>query len=264
MIPTPDKFPPLERYFRILEALAGFPDGLTLNELGKILALPKASTHRLLAAMQKSALVTTNGSAASYVLADRVRRLVHLSAGSTFVEALTTSYLQQLSAETGETCYIARLEGNQVRTIAMESPDAPWRGFVLPGKIMYPNAAACAKAILAFQPDELVDRALGGELPRLTKQTKTSRKDIKSELARIRENGVATCIGEVDEGLAAVAVPIEVELAGVIYALGIVGPLPRITSLIDAEIAVRLVSIASAIALCLSKTGADIPTKAGL
>jgi DNA-binding IclR family transcriptional regulator len=261
MTSTDDKLPPLERYFRILEALSGFPDGLTLSELSNMLALPKASTHRLLTTMQKSNLVALSDGGATYVLADRARRLVHLSAGSAFVETLTTSYLQQLSSETGETCYIARLEGPRVRTIVMESPDAPWRGFVLPGKIMYPHAAACAKVILAFQPDELVDQALSGDLPPLTRHTKTDRSNIKDELARTRQNGFATCIGEVDEGLAAAAVPIEVEDAGVIYALGIVGPLPRITSLIDADITSRLMIISKAISACLSKTRSEIPSR---
>ncbi|TCS37372.1 IclR family transcriptional regulator [Paucimonas lemoignei] len=254
-----DKHPPLERYFRILEVLSGFPEGLTLSELTSILALPKATMHRLLAAMQKSNLVTVNAGAAAYLLADRVRRLALLSAGADFIKAMTSSHLQQLVAETGETCYIARLEGNRVRTIVMESPNAPWRGFVLPGKIMYPHATASAKAILAFQSKDVIEQALSGDLPQLTQYTKTNRKDIKAEFSRIRENGFATCIREVDEGLAAVAVPIEVGVAGVIYGLGIVGPLPRITSLIDADIVSRLKTISAAISAFLSKTGAEIP-----
>lgn len=256
---TNDKNPPLERYFRILEVLTGFPEGLALSELTNILALPKATTHRLLAAMQKSNLVTTNGGAGAYLLADRVRRLAQLSAGADFIRTMTSSHLKQLVAETGETCYIARLSGNQVRTIAMESPDAPWRGFVLPGKTMYPHATASAKAILAFQSNELIDLALSGDLPQLTKYTKTNRKSIKEEYSQIRQNGFATCIGEVDEWLAAVAVPIELEVAGVIYGLGIVGPLPRVTNLIKNNIALRLKTISTAISAFLLKTGEEIP-----
>ena len=254
-----DKSPPLERYFRILEVLSGFPEGLTLTELTSMLALPKATMHRLLVAMQKSKLVVVNGNSGTYMLADRVRRLAQLSAGTDFIKAMTSSHLQQLVLETGETCYIARLEGTSVRTIVMESPNAPWRGFVLPGKIMYPHATASAKAILAFQSNEVIDQALSGDLPKLTKYTKTNRKEIKEELSRVRSNGFSTCIREVDEGLAAIAVPINVEAANIIYGLGIVGPLPRITSLMDADIASRLKTMSVAISALLSKTGAEIP-----
>ena len=124
---------------------------------------------------------------------------------------------------------------------------------------MYPHATASAKASLAYQPNELIDQALDADLPQLTKYTKTNRKDIKAEFSSIRKNGFATCIREVDEGLAAIAVPIKMEVAGIIYALGIVGPLPRITSLLEADIVQQLKTRSAAIAAFLSKTGAEIP-----
>lgn len=254
-----DKLAPLERYFRILETLTAFPEGLGLAELSKMLALPKPSVHRLLNILQRSGLVAIAGGSTSYVLGERTRRLAHLSAGSDFVASLARSYLQQLVAESGETCYIARKEDLQVRSIVMESPDAPWRGFVLPGKIQQPHATACSKAILAFQADDVIDRALSGALEPLTPRTKTKRSEVKAELSLVRERGYATCIGEVDEGLAAIAVPIAVEAAGVIYALGVVGPLPRITTLLDEHFGMRLITVAAALSAALSKNGAEIP-----
>jgi DNA-binding IclR family transcriptional regulator len=259
MTPTNDKLPPLERYFRIIEVLTGFPDGLSLGELARLLALPRASTHRLLVAMQKSELVA-GGASAAYVLADRARRLVHRGAGAEFIAELATPHLQQLVTETGETCYIARLEGMQVRSVVMESSDAPWRGFVLPGKLMYPHASASAKAILAFQPDQLVDQALSVALPQLTRYTKVTRQEIKAELARVRQNGYASCVGEVDQALGAIAVPIAVEVVGVIYALGLLGPLPRVTSLLNGDMVARLKTVAHAISASLSTTGAQVGT----
>lgn len=250
-----DKQPPLERYFRILEVLSGFADGLSLTELTTILMLPKGSTHRLLSTMQKSQLIVVNAATGMYMLGDRVRRLAQLSAADGFIEALTASFLQRLVADTGETCYIARLEGTAVRVVAMESPNAPWRGFVLPGKVMHPHATACAKAILAFQPADLIRQALATDLPALTRHTLTLPQDILAELQTVRQQGYATCIGEIDEGLAAAAVPVSVTLAGVIYAVGIVGPLPRIRELIDHDIIATLKSVAHSISVFLSKAG---------
>lgn len=249
------KLPPLERYFRILEILSAFPEGLSLMEVARMLGLPKATAHRLLAGLQKSQLVALTASGSAYVPGDRMRRLALLSTDEGFVETLTSGLLRDLSAEIGETCYVARLEGTQVRSIVMESPDTPWRGFVLPGKTMQPNATACSKAILAFQNDELVDRALAGRIIRLTERTKMEPAAIKAELAEVRRNGFATCIGEVDDALAAVAVPIDVPPLGVAYSLGVVGPLPRITQLIADAIPRRLRVTADAIATALAKGG---------
>lgn len=254
-----DKLPPLERYFRILETLQAFPEGLTLGELGKILMVPKASIHRLLQILQRSSLVAPGRTAGTYVLGDRVRRLAQLGASSEFIAALTRQYLRQLVSECGETCYIGRREDYRVRSIVMESPEAPWRGFVLPGKIMQAHATACSKAILAYQTDDFTRQALCGPLEALTPRTRTTVPAVMQELKRVRQNGYATCIGEVDEGLAAIAVPIEIAPAGVAYALGVVGPLPRITALLDNGFPRRMIAIAAALAAALERSGSEIP-----
>lgn len=247
------KLPPLERYFRILELLSAYPGGLSLMEVGRMLALPKATVHRLLATMQGSGLVALTVSGAAYVTGDRVRRLALLSTDEAYVETLTSALLRDLSEEIGETCYVARLEGTQVRSIVMESPDAPWRGFVLPGKTMQPNATACSKAILAFHDDAFIDRVLADNIVRLTDRTKIDPKSIKSELAQVRAQGYATCLGEVDEALAAVAVPVDVPPAGVVFSLGVMGPIARITRLIGSDIPKRLRVVSQAVAASLSK-----------
>jgi DNA-binding IclR family transcriptional regulator len=49
---------------------------------------------------------------------------------------------------------------------------------------------------------------------------------VEADYKKIRETGYGTCIGEVDEALAAVAVPISVGDLGIAYSLGVVGTLP--------------------------------------
>lgn len=222
------KLPPLERYTRILELLALFPDGLALTEVARMLALPKTSAHRLLGTMQDSQLVDLAGGT-TYVLGDRVRRLAEAGTDTDWVVRVVRPHLADLAAETEETCYLAKLDsGHRVSSVAIESPDTPWRGFVLPGKGMAPHAAASAKAILAFQPTPVIDAALTEPLPRLTANTCVDGEKIRKEYAWIREHGYATCIGEIDEELAALGVPLRGSRLGVIYSLGLTGPLQRL------------------------------------
>ena len=132
------KLPPLERYTRILELLASFPDGLALTEIARMLALPKTSAHRLLGTMQDSQLVDL--AASTYVLGARVKRLAYASADTEWIGAAVRPHLADLAAETDETCYLAKLHsGHQVSSVLMEAPDTPWRGFLLPGKGMAPH-----------------------------------------------------------------------------------------------------------------------------
>ena len=89
---------------------------------------------------------------------------------------------------------------------------------------------------MAFQLKEVTDSALGAKLERFTLKTLKTRTDIEREYARVREMGYATCLAEVDDNLAAVAVPIHIDGIGVQYSLGLVGPLKRISELVKERI----------------------------
>jgi DNA-binding IclR family transcriptional regulator len=248
-----EKLPPLERYIRILELLSAFPDGLSLTDVATMEELPKASAHRLLKTMQELELVAPAGAGAlAYVTGSRLRKLAFMSADTTWVDVVMRPYLRELTAETGETSFIAKLEGNIVRSIANEAPDTPWRGFVLPGREMHPHTAASAKAILAFQDEKTIVRALREPFEKFTRETNTSKTRLMKEFESIRKTGFATCIGEIDEGLAAVAVPIVIGGPEVVYSLGLTGPLNRVLARDLAVLAALMKGYAKRIATGLS------------
>jgi DNA-binding IclR family transcriptional regulator len=113
--------------------------------------------------------------------------------------------------------------------VAWATPNDGLRGFVVPGHTLAPHVAASARAILAFQPQTLVDKALTAPLPRLTVKTKTKRKDIDKDYLAVREKGYATCWDEMEVGIGAIAVPIHLPDLGVIYSLGTAGLIDRLT-----------------------------------
>jgi DNA-binding IclR family transcriptional regulator len=246
---------PLERYFRIIEVLCGVQEGLSLNEIAILLGLPRQSAHRLLATMRETQLVdVTGGRNQIYAVAERVRRLATLALSDALVQSLTVDVLRRLSAEVGETSYIARLVGTSIRSVAMESPDVPWRGYVLPGKILLPHATASGKAIMAYQQSEIIENALSGKLEKPTAKT-MNKTETKRDYGLIRERGYATCIGEVNENLAATAVPVFINELGVQFSLGIVGPLERITKLLAADVPSRMKHHAKSLSSALSISG---------
>ena len=251
---TDDKLPPLERYFRILEMLAACPQGLSLIEIGKVLMLPKATAHRLLAAMQRSDLVQlSNNGRPKYALTPRVRRLAYLGIDSEAVASFTASLLNDFSKRYGETCYLCRLEETTVKSIAIASPETTWRGYVLPGKILQPHATAGGKAIMAFQNDDVIKQALAEGTPALTAWTKTDPKAILKEYAEVRKNRFATCLKEVEAELAAFAIPIDIEGRGVQYCVGVLGPYSRISRMITGQPRQALQQLADAIKVVLAQ-----------
>ena len=248
-----EKLPPLERYIRILELLTAFPNGLALSDLSALIELPKASAHRLVKTLQEMELVdATSAGTSIYVTGPRLRKLAFMNADTQRVATVLGPFLRELTQEMGETSFVARLEGSSVRTIAYEAPEAPWRGFILPGYEMHPNAAASAKAILAFQDDATLKRALREPFEQLTPKTNLSKEHLLEEYAAIRRTGLATCIGEIDEDLGAFAVPIAVGGQPGLYSLGLTGPLKRLSSRDQTEMAECLKAYARRMALALA------------
>lgn len=228
-VPANDTSPgPLARYIDVLEVVAAFSGSITLADVSSILELPKTTAHRLLKGLVRSGLAAEGEGGRTYQVGERLARLLHASADEGWLASLAGPHLRGLTDKTIETCYLARLVGARVVVAVSQSPDVPWRGYVQPGKEMPVNAAATGKAVMAYQSKALIAEALSQELPKPTVRSRTSRKWIEQEFARVRRLGYATCIGEIDDGLAAIAVPITLPGGVVLHSLGMTGPLERI------------------------------------
>ena len=223
------KSAPLERYLAVLEAVATASKAPSLSEIAERCALPVGSTHRLLQNLQGSGLVTTDGTRRKdYRLGERLLRLLHAGSDDAWLKISVQPVLDALANEFGETCFVTRLVGHQVISLAWAVPTSGLQGYVFPGHIMPPHAAASAKAILAFQPKSVVDKALDVVLPKLTPRTKVTRTSIDREHARVRASGYATCLNEMEPGVGALAIPIEVPEVGVMYSLGVSSLIDRL------------------------------------
>ena len=221
---------PLERYFSALESIAASVDGRSVSEVAESCDLPVATAHRLLQNLQHAGLVVSSGSKRrNYRLGRRLLRLLHAGSDTAWLTISAQPILDRLANEIADTCYLARLVGHEVVSVAWAAPRDGLRGYVVPGHTLPPHVAASAKAILAFQPQTIVDKALFGPLPKLTARTKTKRKDIDKDYRTVRENGYATCWDEMEVGLGAIAMPIHLPEIGVIYSLGTAGLIDRLT-----------------------------------
>lgn len=220
---------PLERYISILEAVAPFNEGLTAIELEAALDLPKTTVNRLLHALMASGMISAhNARNRSYRLGDRILRLLHVSPDTSWVATLAQQPLQTLADRTGQSAFISKFDGTEVRSVTCVAPDTPIRTYVMPGMAMPANAAATAKAILAFQPQSVLDRVLPLSLERHTDKTKTGMETLAAEFALIRERGYATDLAEHVAGLGSIALPVQVPGADVTYAVGLTGPYDQI------------------------------------
>lgn len=251
----------LERQLQLMEFVARNPSGVSFSEIQSGLALPKASVHRLLASLSKADCIDFAGSGSSsegdaaagngrrlYTLGARIRRLLGSAVDPGQIVALSQAALHRLAEKFKETAFLSMLREDKVESVVMVTPAKDAHGFVNPGRVMPPHAAASAKAIFAFRTEQEWDRVLSNPLPALTDLTITSPALVKREYRAVKQIGVAYCREEIDRGLMAIAAPIHLPQIGVMYAVSIVGPSNRIREHNEELVEAALLETASELA----------------
>lgn len=189
----------LERVDAILDAL-GREEELTLDQLSRRIGVPGSSLHRILQRLVGLEWVERDGF--SYRLGLRMRELGHrmMQLDPRYQVALPLLY--ELRDATGLSVHLSVLSGSE--SVAVENIWGRGRVPMISGLRHPAHATASGKVLLAAQV------AGGGEadLQRLTTATIGRPDQLKIELERVRETGLASSREELAVGLASVAVPI--------------------------------------------------------
>lgn len=229
-----NKSRPLERYVRILEVLTAFPEGLSANEVARILSLPKTTVSRLLQGLAGSELIiASTRRGGSYLIGTRLSRVLHSE--TRWIEIATQRKLKELAESLGETCFIARRFNGTIQSVAMESPDASVGVYVTPGHDLPWHATASGKLLTS-----LADEKVGGQrLARYTSNTMVDYSSLRAELKKVRKQGYAVEKGEHVAGLATIAVPIPCDSEPeIFYGIGLTGPERRAMSKLQSNLSV--------------------------
>lgn len=220
---------PLERYLSILEMVAAAQDGLNLTELAQMMDLPKPTIHRLVGVLEGAgALSTSGGRQRTFHVGRRMWRILRLGQNADVVENMAQITCDWLADRIKETSYVVKLGIDEVHTVARTVPGQGYRLHVFPGETLPAHAAASAKAIIAHQPEAVVARVLREPLAALTEHTLTDMKAVRAHLAQVREQGFAVCDREIEAVVMAYACPVHLPGAGVLYSVGVTGPVDRL------------------------------------
>ena len=212
----------LGRYAVVLDAIAASRNGMILAEIVRATKLPRGTAHRLINALLRVGFVEQRENRKIYVLGGRLMRLLHMRFARETLVDISRPVLAPLAQRFKETAFLAKLEGGVVESAAMVMPERDRHSYVQPGRTMPLHAAASAKAIFAFQDEAFLARALEEKRVAFTPKTLTKRKDIRAELDRVRRDGFAGCLDELDPGVSSYACPVRVA-GSVIYSVGLVG-----------------------------------------
>jgi DNA-binding IclR family transcriptional regulator len=194
----------IARAAAVLRALAAAPQGLALGELAAAVALPKSTTHRIVAALADEELVEVD--AGQVRLGPAVARLG--AAGRESLGARLAPLLRELRDELEETVDLSVLDGTGARFVEQAAAPHRLRAVSAIGELFPLHCTANGKALLAALPERRALDLLPRRLPRLTAATITSRERLLDELAAIRRDGIAVDREEHTEGICAVGIAV--------------------------------------------------------
>jgi DNA-binding IclR family transcriptional regulator len=220
----------LGRAFAILEEVARHREGIGLAELSKLVGLHNSTTFHLAKTMVTLGYMRQERDSKRY----RVGRPLFALAASALDEIemvnLATPVLEDLSRESGESGHFAVRMGDSVVVIARTSGAGAFQLTDRVGVVRPAHCTALGKIILAsLRPDQLKRFLERVDLKPSTKRSITEPSALLREITEIRRSAVAFDDGEFNAEVRCVAVPVYNFTGEVIGALGISGPIWRMT-----------------------------------
>jgi DNA-binding IclR family transcriptional regulator len=189
-----------------------------LAELAGEAALPKSTASRLLGALERQGLIQQDGRRGSFEPGPVVRRFAHRGQ---LVE-LAQPHMDALAAASGETINLAVPGPLGVEHLAqVESRHFLGTGQWVGRRVPY-HCTAVGKVLIAFSGVE------PGPLDALTPATIADPERLATEVARVRRDGYATAVDELEVGLTGLAAPVFGAGGQAFAALSISGPTLRL------------------------------------
>ncbi len=221
----------LGRAFGILEEVARHREGIGLADLSKLVGLHNSTTFHLAKTMVSLGYIRQEKDTKKY----RVGRPLFALAASALDEIemvnVATPVLEDLSRETGESSHFAVRMGDAVVVIARTSGPGAFQLTDRVGVVRPAHCTALGKVILAsLRPDQL-ERFLGRvDMKPSTEKSITDVPKLLREIAEVRKTGIALDDGEFNSEVRCVAVPVKDFTGQVVGALGISGPIWRMSN----------------------------------
>ena len=220
----------IERAVSILNAFSIDDPELGVTELAQKVGLHKSTVHRFMVNLDAAGLVERNQRTGRYRLGLRIFELGGLVMQQMNLWDEALPFLEGLVRDTGETGHLAVLDGGEAIYIervearrALRVPSAIGRGYPA-------HATNLGKVLLADLPKERVAEIVAEKgLASFTPRTITDPVELDAELERIRLRGYAIDDEEYDEGLRCIGAGVRDHSGHVVSALGIGGPVTRIT-----------------------------------
>lgn len=203
---------------------------LRVSEASRRLGVHKSTVSRLLATLERHALVVRNQRTGEFGLGPGLIRLAGGALQRMDLRGHARPVLERLADDTRETIFLSILDG----THALEIDEVPGSHAIRDrGSIGLRIPLHCTAAgMVLIAPMAPADRRalLGSHLKRYTPQTVCDWEELDHRLAAVRKTGYAVSTEEYEVGLVGIGAPVRAPDGSVAAAVVISGPVFRLAS----------------------------------
>jgi DNA-binding IclR family transcriptional regulator len=230
----------VDRALGILEVLARTGES-GVTELAVELGVHKSTAFRLVATLEAHRLVEQTSDRGRYRLGMGILRLAGATTARLDLVQEARPIARQLAADTGETVNIAVLAESSALYLDQVAGSSALQPHNWVGQHIPLHATSNGKVLLSGLDESTLEATLG-KLASYTPHTITGRAKFRDELVRVRDQGYAVAVDELEIGLTAVAAPIRNAHGDVVASMSVSGPSFRLPEDRVAEVVRRVVA----------------------
>ncbi|MDD3169308.1 MAG: IclR family transcriptional regulator [Eubacteriales bacterium] len=219
----------LDTAIDIIEFLYKNGRSMSINEISKGLGLYKSTVHRMLNTMKRRGFIHQNEDDLKYSIGSRFYSIGLLLTDKLAIFDMLQPHAWKLSEKYHECIHISVpdfMSEDSPKQISVLKANAG--GNVLSatpplGIPSYAHCSASGKCLMAYSGEDYLSRYRNCALKRFTDSTITDWGIMDTELDMIRRNGYAVDMGELEDGLMCIAVPILNMKGEIIAAVSMIG-----------------------------------------
>ncbi|GGC91620.1 IclR family transcriptional regulator domain-containing protein [Vreelandella lutescens] len=192
----------------VIQAFDAEHPRMTLSEVATRTGMNRAKARRFLLTLH--ALGYVRKEQRYFELAPRVLQLGYAFLSANNYQGVIQQYLEEITAETGESSSLGVLDGNDVIYVARSAAKHRLMAITLSVGTRLPAAyTSMGRILLAQLSDEELDHFLTTiSLEPFTDKTVTDVKELRRRIVKARQQGYAISDQELDSGLRSIAVPV--------------------------------------------------------
>ncbi|MEV4311437.1 IclR family transcriptional regulator [Actinocrispum sp. NPDC049592] len=236
----------VDRALTVLRLLARYGE-LGVTDIARKLKVHKSTAFRLVTTLESHDLVEQHSDRGKYRLGVGVLQLAGATTAKLDLVQRSRPVSQRLAEVVGETVNITVLAGQEALYVDQVAGSAALQLHNWVGQRIPLHATSNGKVLLASVSGVRFDELTSGVLKRFTDKTITSRQELRVQVERVRQNGFAIAVDELEVGLTAIAAPISGADGVVVGSISASGPGFRITRAHLPDVAKHVVASAQEI-----------------